>query len=88
MALVAIGDAVTFVGENISDMASQTSMTWRPVEGLYINLSEYVTWCAKASATPVVRTLIDSAREVLASKRTDAARVASGRSSRRHTRKR
>ncbi|MBN9162851.1 MAG: LysR family transcriptional regulator [Myxococcales bacterium 68-20] len=64
MALVAIGDAITFVGENISDLASQTSMTWRPVEDLHIHLSEFVTWRAKDSGTSAVRALIESAQEV------------------------
>ncbi len=88
MALVAIGDAVTFVGENISDMASQATMTWRPVEGLNIKLSEFVTWRAKDSVTPVVRALIDSARDVRAPMRADAARVVPGPSSPRRTKKR
>ncbi len=64
MALVAIGDAVTFVGERISDMASQTSMLWRPIEDLHINLSEFVTWRAKDSGSPAARALIESAQEI------------------------
>ncbi|MBN8470480.1 LysR family transcriptional regulator [Corallococcus exiguus] len=66
MALVAIGDAVTFVGENISEMASQASMTWRQVEDLHIHLSEFVTWRTRESGAPVMRALIDSAQEVRA----------------------
>lgn len=66
MALVAIGDAVTFVGENISEMAAQTSMTWRPVDELDIHLSEFVTWRSKDANSPAVRALIESAREVRA----------------------
>ncbi|NOK21151.1 LysR family transcriptional regulator [Corallococcus carmarthensis] len=77
MALVAIGDAVTFVGENISEMASQTSMTWRPVEDLHIPLSEFVTWRARDSGAPVMRALIDSAQEVRAPIRPGVSRVAS-----------
>lgn len=88
MALVAIGDAVTFVGENISDMASQTSMTWRPVEELHINLSEFVTWRAKDSGAPVMRALIDSAREVRAPLRPGASRVASSPTNPRRRKKR
>ncbi|WP_437764965.1 LysR family transcriptional regulator [Sorangium sp. So ce281] len=78
MALVAIGDAVTFVGKKISDMASQTSMVWRPIEGLHINLSEVVTWRAEDSGAPVVRALIESVREVRLAIQHDAAHVASG----------
>ncbi|WP_437793450.1 LysR family transcriptional regulator [Sorangium sp. So ce693] len=77
MALVAIGDAVTFAGEKISDMASQASMVWRPIEGLLLNLSEFVTWRAEDSRAPVVRALIESAREVRLPARHDAAHVAS-----------
>lgn len=80
LALVAIGDAITFVGENISNMASQTSMTWRPVEDLHIYLSEFVTWRARDASTPPVRALIDSAREIRAPARSGAARGASARS--------
>jgi DNA-binding transcriptional LysR family regulator len=80
MALVAIGDAVTFVGENISDMAAQTSMTWRPVEDLHIHLSEFVTWRSKDSATPAVRALIESAQEVRPPIKPGATRGASRRS--------
>lgn len=64
LALVAIGDAVTFVGENISEIARQTSMIWRPVEDLHIHLSEFVTWRNKAPVAPPVRALVASAREV------------------------
>lgn len=69
MALVAIGDAITFVGENIADMAAQTAMLWRPVADLHIHQSEFVTWRAKDSRTPAVKALIDSAREASASSR-------------------
>ncbi len=64
MALVAIGDAVTFVGQNMSDMATQTSMVWRPVADLHIHQSEFVIWRISDADTPVVRALIESAREV------------------------
>ncbi len=77
MTLVAIGDAVTFVGENVSDMASHTSMVWRPVEGLHIHLSEFVTWRTADARAPVVRSLIESAREVRVPVRRNAARAAS-----------
>ncbi len=78
MALVAIGDAITFVGENISDMAAHTAMTWRPVEGLRINLSEFVTWRAKDASTAVVKALIESAREVRSPALGEATRVLPG----------
>lgn len=78
MALVAIGDAVTFVGENFSEMASQTSMTWRPVERLHINLSEFVTWRGTDAGAPITRAIIDSAREVRAPLRRGAPHGPSG----------
>lgn len=64
LALVVIGDAVTFVSEKFWEPAAQTSLLWRPVEGLDLNLSEFVTWRADDEGVPVVRALIESAREV------------------------
>ncbi|EYF07272.1 LysR family transcriptional regulator [Chondromyces apiculatus] len=64
LALVVIGDAVTFLAEKASDLVPPTSAVWRPVEDLHINLSEFVTWRAKEADAPVVRALIESAREV------------------------
>lgn len=64
LALVVIGDAVTFVTEKFWEPASQTSMVWRPVEDLRIDLSEVVSWRARDAKAPVVRALIESAREV------------------------
>jgi LysR family transcriptional regulator, benzoate and cis,cis-muconate-responsive activator of ben and cat genes len=64
LALVVIGDAITFVSEKFLEPASQTSMSWRPVEGLDLHLSEFVAWRAADANTPVVRALIDSAKEV------------------------
>jgi DNA-binding transcriptional LysR family regulator len=64
LALVVIGDAVTFVSEKFCEPASHTSLLWRPVEDLHLRLSEVVTWRAADAETPVVRALIESAREV------------------------
>lgn len=64
LALVAIGDAVTFVSEKFWEPASHASLSWRPVERLHIYLSEFVTWRATDKSSPFVRTLIESAREV------------------------
>jgi LysR family transcriptional regulator, benzoate and cis,cis-muconate-responsive activator of ben and cat genes len=64
LALVVIGDAVTFLSEKFWGPASHASLLWRPVEELHINLSEVVTWRAEDDGTPVVRALIESAREV------------------------
>ena len=64
LALVVIGDAVSFLSEKLREPASQTSLLWRPVEDLHINLSEVVTWRAKDASMPVVQALIESAREV------------------------
>lgn len=64
LALVVIGDAVTFLTEKFWELASQTSLLWRPVEDLHISLNEVVTWRAEDADAPVVRALIESAREV------------------------
>jgi len=64
LALVAIGDAVTFLGERFAEPVTLTPAVWRPVEDLDINLSEFVTWPAADANAPVVRALIESAREV------------------------
>ncbi|MDC0748645.1 LysR family transcriptional regulator [Polyangium mundeleinium] len=64
LALVVIGDAVTFLSEKFWEPASQTSLLWRPVEDLHIHLREFVTWRAEDVDAPVVRALIESARDV------------------------
>ena len=66
LALVVIGDAVTFVSEKFGEPASQASLLWRSVQDLHLHSSEIVTWRATDSDTPVVRALIESAREVSA----------------------
>lgn len=64
LALVGVGDAVTFASEKFLAPASQTSLLWRQVEDLHLHLSEVVAWRVADEGTPVVRALIDSAREV------------------------
>ncbi|AKT39155.1 LysR family transcriptional regulator [Chondromyces crocatus] len=64
LALVVIGDAVTFLTEKFWEPVLHTSLSWRPVEDLHIHLSEVVTWRAEDASVPVVRALIESAREV------------------------
>lgn len=65
LALVAIGDAVTFLPRRTADLITPvTAVVWRPVEGLDVTLSDVVTWRTRDAEVPVVRTLIDSAREV------------------------
>lgn len=64
LALVAIGDAVTFLGERFAEPVTLTPAVWRPVEDLRIHLTEFVTWPTASARTPVVRALIESAREV------------------------
>ncbi|WP_394849600.1 LysR family transcriptional regulator [Pendulispora brunnea] len=64
LALVVVGDAVTFLAEKFSEAVPQPSSVWRPVEDLHINLSEFVTWRTADADAPVVRALIESAREV------------------------
>jgi LysR family transcriptional regulator, benzoate and cis,cis-muconate-responsive activator of ben and cat genes len=65
LALVAIGDAVTFLARRTAELVAPTSaVVWRPVVDLPIRLSDLVTWRVKDASTPVVRALIESAREV------------------------
>ncbi|MBP2328477.1 DNA-binding transcriptional LysR family regulator [Kibdelosporangium banguiense] len=62
LALVAIGDAVTFPASRTADLvAPLSSVVWRPVADLHLTLSEVVTWRTKDAKLPVVRALIDSA---------------------------
>ncbi|APR76878.1 LysR family transcriptional regulator YnfL [Minicystis rosea] len=88
LALVVIGDAVTFLSEKFWEPASQTSLSWRPVEDLQINLSEVVTWRAEDDRTPVVRALIESAREVSPLLRHTAGRTRSPKATKRKRNKR
>ena len=74
LALVVIGDAVTFLSEKFWGPASQASLSWKPVEDLHINLSEVVTWRAEDDGTPLVRSLIESARDVSPNLRRAASR--------------
>jgi DNA-binding transcriptional LysR family regulator len=65
LALVAIGDAVTFLARRTAELITAMSpVVWRPVIDLDIKLSDVVTWRAKDADMPVVRALIASAREV------------------------
>lgn len=63
MALVVIGDAVTFVSEKFWEPASQVSLLWRPVDDLDLYLSEFAVWRREDEGTPVVRALVDSAKQ-------------------------
>lgn len=64
LAMVAIGDAVTFLPRRTADLITPlTSMVWRAVEDLDVTLSDFVMWRAKDNDKPVVRTLVDSAAE-------------------------
>jgi DNA-binding transcriptional LysR family regulator len=65
LALVAIGDAVTFIARRTAELITAMSpVVWRPVIDLDITLSDVVTWRAQDADMPVVQALIDSAREV------------------------
>ncbi|HEX6345634.1 LysR family transcriptional regulator [Umezawaea sp.] len=65
LALVAVGDAVTFLARRTADLvAPLSSMVWRPVADLDVALSDVVTWRVRDAATPVVRALVESAEEV------------------------
>ena len=78
LALVAIGDAVTFLAEKTAALVTpMSSVVWRPVVDLDIELCDVVTWRAKDADLPVVRALIESAQEVRPLLRHDANPVAS-----------
>ncbi len=65
LALVAIGDAVTFLARRTAELVTPlSSMVWRPVVDLDITLSDVVTWRTEHTDRPVVRALVESAREV------------------------
>jgi len=65
LALVAIGDAVTFLARKTAELITPMSpVVWRPVVDLDITLSDVVTWRVKDADRPVVRALIESAQEV------------------------
>jgi DNA-binding transcriptional LysR family regulator len=85
LALVVIGDAVTFISEKFWEPASQVSLLWRPVEDLHINLSEVVTWRTDDDNTPVVRALIESAQEVSPSLRRASTRTRTSSTAKRKT---
>ncbi|MEU8206782.1 LysR family transcriptional regulator [Streptosporangium sp. NPDC049046] len=73
LALVAIGDAVTFLARKTAELvAPMSSVVWRPVADLDIKLSDVVTWRTKDTDMPVVRALIESAQEVRPHLRHDA----------------
>ncbi|MCY1004581.1 LysR family transcriptional regulator [Nannocystis pusilla] len=89
LALVAIGDAVSFLPRRTAALVTpMSSVVWRPVVDLDIKLSDVVTWRVKDADTPVVRALIDSAREVRPLLQHDAGLVASAPSGRRRRRQR
>ncbi|WIX98235.1 LysR substrate-binding domain-containing protein [Amycolatopsis mongoliensis] len=62
LALVAIGDAVTFLPKRTAEVvAPLSSVLWRPIVDLDLTLSDVVTWRTKDANLPVVRALIESA---------------------------
>ncbi|MFD4196862.1 LysR family transcriptional regulator [Amycolatopsis thermoflava] len=62
LALVAIGDAVTFLPQRTAEVvAPLSSVMWRPVADLDLTLSDVVTWRTKDANLPVVRALIECA---------------------------
>lgn len=64
LALVVIGDAVTFVTERFLEPAALAALVWRPVEDLRIDVREVVAWRAGEEDGPAVAALVASAREV------------------------
>jgi hypothetical protein len=65
LALVAIGDAVTFLAQRTAALVTPvTSMVWRAVGDLDLKLSDVVAWRSKDADLPVVRALVESARAV------------------------
>lgn len=65
LALVAIGDAVTFLAQRTAALVTPvSSMVWRAVGDLDLRLSDVVAWRSKDADLPVVRALVESARAV------------------------
>ncbi|MET0404757.1 MAG: LysR substrate-binding domain-containing protein [Cystobacter sp.] len=89
LALVAIGDAVTFLAKKTAELVTpMRSVAWRPVVDLDIKLCDVVTWRAKDADLPVVRALIESAHEVRPLLQHDAGPVASSPPNRRGRKRR
>ncbi|HEX7307889.1 LysR family transcriptional regulator [Lentzea sp.] len=65
LALVAIGDGVTFLARRTAALVTPfTSMVWRPLGDLDIELTGVVAWRSRDADLPVVRMLVESAEEV------------------------
>ncbi|WP_308257347.1 LysR family transcriptional regulator [Pseudonocardia lacus] len=65
LALVAIGDGVTFIARRTAALVTSfTSMAWRPLDDLDIRLTDVVAWRSRDTDLPVVRTLVECAREI------------------------
>ncbi|MGW6443205.1 LysR family transcriptional regulator [Lentzea sp. NPDC055074] len=65
LALVAIGDGVTFLARRTAALVTPfTSMVWRPLAELDVRLADVVAWRSRDVDLPVVRTLVDCAREI------------------------
>ena len=89
LALVAIGDAVTFLARKTAELVTpMSSVVWRPIVDLDIKLCDVVTWRAKDADMPVVRALIESAREVQPLLQHDSDHVGSAPSNRKRRKKR
>ncbi|MFD5830700.1 LysR family transcriptional regulator [Lentzea sp. NPDC060358] len=72
LALVAIGDGVTFTARRTAALVTPvTSMVWRPLGDLDVELADVVAWRARDEDLPVVRMLVECAREVRPLLRTD-----------------
>ncbi|MDC0714664.1 LysR substrate-binding domain-containing protein [Stigmatella sp. ncwal1] len=79
---VVVGDAVSFLGERSSTVLRLTSVVWRPVVDLRVSETHVVLWRADDALSPVVRSLIESAREAKTVLRAERAVRPAGRSKR------
>lgn len=80
LALVAVGDAVTFLARRTAELIAPVSaVVWRPVADLDVTLSEFVSWRKRDTESPMVQALIESAREVRPLLRRESAPVKSAR---------
>jgi DNA-binding transcriptional LysR family regulator len=69
---VVIGEAVSFLGERSSAVLGLTPVVWRPVSDLHVSETHVVLWRADDDG-PLIRSLLDCAREARAARRQEPA---------------
>jgi DNA-binding transcriptional LysR family regulator len=68
LALVASGDAVTFLPGKQQRVLELTSAVWRPVVDLEVEISDVALWRAEDTGSPLLRTLITIVEEIRAAR--------------------